>query len=434
MLFSELPINIKLKEALDKESFITPTEVQSMAIPEALHCKDLRVCAQTGTGKTLAFLLPTLHRLLENRPEMYVGPRALVLAPTRELAEQIAKEAEKLCIHIPKMRAATAVGGLPYPKQMRHLGRCHDILIATPGRLIDLLERKKISLRGINTLILDEADRMVDMGFIEPIRSIIAQTPKDRQTLFFSATLSKEIKSISEEFMSEPHDIHIHQDMTNHDKIDQIIHYVDDLNHKNRILQHILDKPELEKAIIFTSTKRHVDVLVDSLRDDGYPVEGIHGDMSQRQRNRSISKLKTGPSKILVATEVAARGIDIRAISHVINFDLPQNMEDYVHRIGRTGRAGQSGTALSLVSKRDQMMLKKIQGYIGYRIRTEVIEGLEPQKKNDQNSKSEDSQRRNNRGKGSFQNKRKFSSGKNFGQQRSNSSFPKRRRAKAMQH
>ena len=378
MTFDNLDLHPKLLEAIAAAGYSEPTEVQKAVIPVVKEGVDIRASAQTGTGKTAAFLLPAINHLVTSPSKGGKGPRVLILVPTRELAMQIETQAKKYTKYLPHVKAVSVVGGIPYHKQAPKLRRSLDILIATPGRLIDFIHQKKVEFPRLEMLILDEADRMLDMGFVKPVEDIASKTPSDRQTLMFSATMQGSVIKLSKKLLDNPKEIAIASQQMTHENIDQKVHFVDDLHHKNRILDHILGQDEVTNAIVFTSTKRHAGQLVDELRDKGYPTGALHGDMNQRQRTRTIAQLRNGSICILVATDVASRGIDVQEISHVINFDIPENAEDYVHRIGRTGRAGAKGIALTLVAGRDAYMMKQIEKYTGQQIDTEVIPGLEP--------------------------------------------------------
>jgi superfamily II DNA/RNA helicase len=378
MTFDNLDLHPKILEAIAAAGYSEPTEVQKAVIPVVKEGVDIRASAQTGTGKTAAFLLPAINHLVTSPSKGGKGPRVLILVPTRELAMQIETQAKKYTKYLPHVKAVSVVGGVPYHKQAPKLRRSLDILIATPGRLIDFIHQKKIEFPRLEMLILDEADRMLDMGFVKPVEDIASTTPPDRQTLMFSATMQGSVIKLSKKLLDNPKEIAIASQQVTHENIDQKVHFVDDLHHKNRILDHILGQDEVTNAIVFTSTKRHAGQLVDELRDKGYPTGALHGDMNQRQRTRTIAQLRNGSICILVATDVASRGIDVQEISHVINFDIPENAEDYVHRIGRTGRAGAKGIALTLVAGRDAYMMKQIEKYTGQQIDTEVIPGLEP--------------------------------------------------------
>lgn len=381
MAFKHLDLHPKILKAIAEAGYTEPTKIQEEAIPKVLAGADLRASSQTGSGKTAAFLLPALNCLATPSQSNGRGPRVLILAPTRELAMQISEQAEKYSKHLSHAKSVCVVGGVPYPIQTRKLARRYDILIATPGRLIDFIHQGKIDFSRLEMLVLDEADRMLDMGFLEPVEEIVAETPESRQTLLFSATLQGSVLKLSERLLKDPEEVIIHAEKERHENITQGLHYVDDLGHKNRLLDHILDGEDVNHTIIFTSTKRHADQLVDELYEKGHRVAALHGDMNQRQRIRTIARLKDGKIDIVVATDVAARGIDVPSISHVINFDLPRNAEDYVHRIGRTGRAGAKGTALSFAGGRDMELVKRIEKFTGQDFNVVEIAGLEPRRK-----------------------------------------------------
>ena len=367
MGFNRLNLDDKILNALEKAGLTMPTAIQEKAIPLILEGKDLRASAQTGTGKTAAFVLPALQKLSKPaRPGR--GPRVLILTPTRELAMQVAKETSKFSIGCPHIKTVCVFGGVPYPMQNRQLKQPFDILVATPGRLIDHLERNRIDLSRIELLILDEADRMLDMGFIEPVEHIVQQSPSSRQTLLFSATLSKEVYKLSEKLLRNPQEIAIAPEQTKHDQITQHFEAVDNIEHKHRRLNEILKDPDLNQVIVFTATQRAADELADKLSVEGHDASALHGGMNQRQRTRTINSFRQNRIQILVATDVAARGIDVSTITHVVNFDLPMSGEDYVHRIGRTGRAGATGIAFSFAARRDRSKLFQIEKITGQSI------------------------------------------------------------------
>jgi superfamily II DNA/RNA helicase len=335
--------------------------------------------AQTGTGKTAAFMLPALNLLATPHELKSRGPRILVLVPTRELATQVNEAARKYGKFI-RARTVSIVGGMPYPLQNKLLSQPLDILVATPGRLLDHMERGRIDLSRLQMLILDEADRMLDMGFLPDVERICEQLSAERQTLLFSATLDGDIARVAKQILKNPKTIQVATQKEKHANIEQRLHYVDDMTHKNKLLEHLLIAPEVNQVIIFTSTKRHCDVLAEDLYAAGHKTAALHGDMTQGARNRTLTKLRQGDVKVLVATDVAARGIDINGISHVINYDLPKFAEDYVHRIGRTGRAGKTGIAISFASNMDRHILRKIEQFTGNRMEPGVVEGFEPKR------------------------------------------------------
>lgn len=380
MSFQDLNLHPDILKALKDAGYSQPTPIQSQAIPEILKKLDLRASAQTGTGKTAAFILPALNLLTVPSTLPGKGPRVLILVPTRELAMQVAVEAAKFGKHCSRVKTVCIYGGAPYPPQNRDLSRPHEILVATPGRLIDHMERGRIDFSRVEMLILDEADRMLDMGFIQPVEQISAALPKSRQTLMFSATLGGNILKLSNRLLSNPVEVRVTPERVNHENIEQRLHRVDNLEHKYRLLDHLLNDPTLTQAIVFTATKRQADQLVDKLARLGRNAKALHGGMNQRQRTRTIKEMRQEEFDILVATDVAARGIDIQTISHVFNFDLPRNTEDYVHRIGRTGRAGATGIALSFAASRDMSIVKQIEKFTGQRMNFQQIPGMEPKK------------------------------------------------------
>ncbi|NGM85916.1 DEAD/DEAH box helicase [Parapusillimonas sp. SGNA-6] len=380
MSFETLGLAPSLLSAVLKAGFTEPTPVQAASIPKALEGHDLMVSAQTGSGKTAAFMLPALNRISAMPANKGAGVQVLVLTPTRELAMQVADATKTYGAHIKDLRIAVVVGGMPYGAQLKALSRRVDVLVATPGRLIDHLQAKRVNLSSIHTLVLDEADRMLDMGFIEDIETIVARCPGDRQTLLFSATLDGSIARLASTMMRDPEQIRLSHNKDKHANITQSLLYADDNNHKMRLLDHLLRDATMDQAIVFTSTKRGADDLADRLSEQGFAAAALHGDMNQRQRTRTLGLLQKGRLRILVATDVAARGIDVQGISHAINYDLPMQAEDYVHRIGRTGRAGRNGLAFTLASPSERHKIRRIEHFIGAPIPASVIEGLEPTK------------------------------------------------------
>jgi superfamily II DNA/RNA helicase len=376
--FESLNLDPTILRAVLEAGYDTPTAVQAQAIPEALKGRDIMASAQTGTGKTAAFTLPALNLLATPHALKSRGPRILVLTPTRELAAQVNEAARKYGKYI-RARTVSIVGGMPYPLQNKLLSQPLDILVATPGRFIDHMERGRIDLSRLQMLVLDEADRMLDMGFMPDVERICEALPKERQTLLFSATLDG-IMHIGKQFLNNPITIQVAGQKQKHENIEQRLHFVDDMNHKNKLLEHLLIEPNVNQAIIFTSTKRHADLLAEDLYAAGHKTAALHGDMTQGARNRTLTKLRQGDVKVLVATDVAARGIDVQGISHVINYDLPKFSEDYVHRIGRTGRAGKQGVAISFASNIDRHLLRKIEQYTGQKLEATVIAGFEPKR------------------------------------------------------
>ncbi|MEO7030763.1 MAG: DEAD/DEAH box helicase [Herbaspirillum sp.] len=403
MTFESLGLHASILKALVEEGYTEPTQVQQQAIPAALEGRDLLVSSKTGSGKTAAFMLPALHKFASvevvaptgktpnqeaqaargrnERPRFRAAqPKMLVLTPTRELALQITAATAKYGSFLRRIKAISILGGMPYPKQMQLLAKNPEILVATPGRLIDHMESGKIDFSKLEILVLDEADRMLDMGFIEDIEKIVDATPEGRQTMLFSATLDGVVGNMARRITKNPMVIQIAGSATKHDNITQRVHFVDDLSHKNRLLDHLLHDETMVQAVVFTATKRDADTIADRLNIAGFSAAALHGDMHQGARNRTLDSLRRGQVRVLVATDVAARGIDVPAITHVINYDLPKFPEDYVHRIGRTGRAGRNGLAISLVNHSEGMQVKRIERFIKQLIPVAVIEGFEPKK------------------------------------------------------
>ncbi|MFA5242472.1 MAG: DEAD/DEAH box helicase [Sulfuricella sp.] len=379
MSFENLKLHPSILQAIVDSGYTTPTPIQAEAIPEVLAGRDIMASAQTGTGKTAAFMLPAIHRLSTPSAVKSKGPRVLVLTPTRELATQVNDAARKYGKHL-RLNTVSILGGMPYPLQNKLLSGYVDILVATPGRLIDHIDRGRIDFSRLEMLILDEADRMLDMGFIEDVEKIASATPASRQTLLFSATLDGNIGKLATRLLKDPKRIQVAAQQDRHENIEQRLHFVDDMAHKNLLLQHMLTDIDLKQAIVFTATKRDADMLAEDLFAQGHAAAALHGDMNQGARNRTLTKLRRGGLRVLVATDVAARGIDVAGISHVINFDLPKFAEDYVHRIGRTGRAGASGIAVSFASYRDMQLLQRIERFTGQAIAPHTIAGLEPKR------------------------------------------------------
>ena len=389
MSFESLGLPEALTRAVADAGYTHPTDVQACAIPPGLAGADLRVSSSTGSGKTASFVLPALQRVLAARGDatkrrergIVHGPRVLVLAPTRELVLQVAKAAVTYGRHIPGLRVATVVGGVPYGAQLKALRGPLDLLIATPGRLMDHMANGKAVLSNVEMFVLDEADRMLDMGFIDDINHIASFLPRERQTVMFSATFAGPVGQLAKTMlMPEAQTISVATHTDTHEHIEQRLHWADDGKHKHALLEHLLAGRELEQALVFTSTQRDADWLADRLAEIGHQVASLHGGMPQGRRNRVLQGLRTRQLRVLVATDVAARGIDVPTISHVINYGLPMKAEDYVHRIGRTGRAGRSGLAVTLAEARDAGMIRRIQQFTTQPIAVATVDGLEPVK------------------------------------------------------
>lgn len=424
MSFDQLGLHPKLLKSVEEQGFTEPSDIQQQAIPHILEGTDVMASAPTGTGKTAAFVLPALQNLSQGEVAEGVGPRVLILTPTRELAKQVSDNIFKLTKYM-RMRSTTIVGGMPYPPQIKALRQPVDFLVATPGRLIDHMDAGRIDFSRVQMLILDEADRMLDMGFIDEVMRISKATPNSRQTLLFSATLEGQIEKVARELLASPVKIQIAGVKVKHDSITQHMLQADDFRHKRKLLNHVLSDEGLDQAIIFTSTKKGADNLAERLKDDGYACAALHGDMRQSMRRRVIEQMQRKRIKVLVATDVAARGIDIKTLSHVVNFDLPMQAEDYVHRIGRTGRGGSTGTAFSLVGPQDWPLLHRIQKLLGMNYELSEIAGLEPKQPKPRYDASKS--RGGNKGKRNA-NVRFKRRGKNY-QQRKSSGYGKRTEA-----
>ena len=402
MSFEALGLHASLVKAVTEAGYLKPTAVQEQAIPAAIGGRDLLVSSQTGSGKTAAFMLPSLNKFANTEPAPMgrtpaqeaqaakargervrfkpAQPKMLVLTPTRELALQVTTATEQYTTSMRRIRAVSILGGMPYPKQMQLLSRNPEILVATPGRLIDHMESGKIDFSQLEILVLDEADRMLDMGFIDDIEKIVAATPSTRQTMLFSATLDGVVGNMARRITTDPMTIQIASAGNRHENIVQRVHFVDDLSHKNRLLDHLLRDESMDQAVVFTATKRDADMIADRLNIAGFAAAALHGDMHQGARNRTLDGMRRGSVRVLVATDVAARGIDVPTITHVVNYDLPKFPEDYVHRIGRTGRAGRNGTAISLVNHAENMNIRRIERFTRQPIPVNVVEGFEPKR------------------------------------------------------
>jgi ATP-dependent RNA helicase RhlE len=375
MSFSSLGLSPELLRALDDLGYTVPTEIQVAAIPQVLAGHDLLAAAQTGTGKTAAFVLPVLHALTQRKPAGR-GPRVLVLTPTRELAAQVLESTRDYGRHL-RVRSGVVFGGVGMQPQVDALRRGVDVLVATPGRLIDHMQRRTVDLSGIEVLVLDEADRMLDMGFLPALRRVLSALPTDRQTLLFSATFPDEIKTLARQFMRRPVEVQATPSNTAAPRVEHVVHPVDAAR-KRDLLLHLLAADSRRQTLIFSRTKHGADKLCKILQQAGFGAAAIHGNKSQNARTRALADFKAGRVTLLVATDIAARGIDIEQLPAVVNFDLPMVAEDYVHRIGRTGRAGCDGLALSLVCADESAMLRSIDRLLGTPIARREIDGFVP--------------------------------------------------------
>lgn len=378
MSFSDLGLNAELLSAIADQGYSSPTAIQSRAIPVILSGRDILAGAQTGTGKTAAFTLPLLHRLSQDKSDSR-HIRVLMVAPTRELAQQVADSVQTYGRHLP-LRSAVVYGGTNIGKQIKQLKNGVDLLIATPGRLLDLVQRQVVDLSRVESVVLDEADRMLDMGFLPAIERIFTLIPAQRQTLLLSATFSPAIKKMSARFLDNPEYIQVAEANSASDNVDQSFYWVDG-SRKRELLSHLIDGGNWQQLLVFTRTKRGADRLAKQLQADGVRATAIHGDKTQNARTRALRDFKHNKVQALIATDVAARGLDIAHLPLVINFELPDNPEDYLHRIGRTGRGGKSGTAISLVGAEERGRVSSIQRLLKCKIPGKTLSGFEPQTK-----------------------------------------------------
>ncbi len=379
MSFDTLGLSADLLRAISEQGYTEPTPIQKKAIPTILQGKDVMAGAQTGTGKTAGFTLPLLQLLNKNPINKGKRPiRALVLTPTRELAAQVGDSVETYGRHLP-LNSAVIFGGIKINPQIEKLRRGVDILVATPGRLLDHASQKTVDLSQVEVLVLDEADRMLDMGFIHDIRKVLALLPKDhsRQNLLFSATFSNEIKQLADRLLNRPELIEVARRNTTAERISQVVHPVDK-RRKRELLSHMIGSQNWQQVLVFTRTKHGANRLAQQLGKDGLSAAAIHGNKSQGARTRALAGFKSGDVRVLVATDIAARGLDIDQLPHVVNFELPNVPEDYVHRIGRTGRAGNEGEAVSLVCVDEHKLLSDIERLLKREIRKVTLDGYHP--------------------------------------------------------
>jgi len=376
MLFNELGLSAELLSAVEKQGYREATPIQREAIPPILEGRDILASAQTGTGKTAGFTLPLLQRLMASPPGGKRRVRALVLVPTRELAAQVSESVRNYGCHLPT-RSLQIFGGVSIRPQIKRLRDGVDIVVATPGRLLDHVEQRTIDLSAVEILVLDEADRMLDMGFIRDIRKILKLLPAERQNLLFSATFSKEIRSLAGSFLKSPVEIAVAPRNTTADRVTQLVHPVDKAR-KRELLSHRIGAEDWRQVLVFTRTKHGADRLAKQLSADGLDAAAIHGNKSQGARTKALADFKSGRIRVLVATDIAARGLDIDSLPHVVNYELPHVPEDYVHRIGRTARAGLDGHAVSLVCVDEDKLLRDIERLLKQRIEKQVIPGYEP--------------------------------------------------------
>ena len=365
----------ELTRAVAGEGYTQPTPVQAQSIPSVLQGRDVIVGAQTGTGKTASFALPILQ-LLAAKPIQKRRIRVLVLTPTRELAAQVEESFRTYGQHL-AMKSTAVFGGVGINPQIDAMRRGVDILVATPGRLLDHIRSRTVDLSGVEILVLDEADRMLDMGFIRDIRKVLEALPKQRQNLFFSATFTREIRQLADSFLNSPVAVAVAREQATADLIAQVVHPVDK-GRKRALLSHLIGKGDWQQVLVFTRTKHGANRLAEQLQKDGISASAIHGNKSQGARTRALAGFKNGEVRALVATDIAARGLDIEELPHVVNYELPNVPEDYVHRIGRTGRAGSSGVAVSLVCAEEKGFLADIERLTGHRAERVTVAGFEP--------------------------------------------------------
>ena len=376
MTFEELELDDALCHAAADMGFEAPTNIQELVIPHALDGRDILASAPTGTGKTAAFLLPACQFLLDYPRKQPGATRILILTPTRELALQVYEQAVAITKHT-QLVCGVITGGINYGTDKETLSKNLDILVATPGRLLEHIEKEAADCRDIECLILDEADRMLDMGFIDEIKRILRHIPGDRQTLLFSATFDDSVFELSKKLLKNPELIEVDKRNSAAVEVEQVIYAVDE-ERKRELVSHMIGMKNWRQVLIFTRTKQMADKLAKEMCKDGLKTESIHGDKSQGARDRALQNFKEGTTRVLVATDVAARGLDIPALKYVINFELPYIAEDYVHRIGRTGRAGEQGLAMSLVSIDEQWLLEEIEVLLDTRLAPQWLEGYEP--------------------------------------------------------
>ncbi|MDH3588917.1 MAG: DEAD/DEAH box helicase [Gammaproteobacteria bacterium] len=378
MLFTELGLSAELLRAVEKQGYRTATPIQQQAIPLIIDGQDILAAAQTGTGKTAGFTLPLLQRLQQQSDSGNQRPRvrALILVPTRELAAQVSESVNLYGRYLP-FKTAVIFGGVSINPQISKLRKGVDIVVATPGRLLDHVQQKTVDLSGVQTLVLDEADRMLDMGFIRDIRKVLKVLPKQRQNLLFSATFSKDIRRLAADLLNRPTEIQVAAQNQPADRVNQVVYPVDK-KRKRELLSHQIGAGNWQQVLVFTRTKHGANRLAEQLSRDGLKAAAIHGNKSQAARTRALANFKAGTVRVLVATDVASRGLDIERLPHVVNYELPNVPEDYVHRIGRTARAGQEGEAISLVCIDELPLLREIEKLLKSKIEKELIPGYEP--------------------------------------------------------
>jgi ATP-dependent RNA helicase RhlE len=376
MSFDSLGLSPALLRAVAEQGYTQPTPIQTRVIPVVLEGRDVMAGAQTGTGKTAGFTLPLLHRLMQHTPAVRGPVRALILTPTRELAAQVAESVKGYGKHLP-FKSAVIYGGVSINPQIAQLKRGVDVLVATPGRLLDHAQQRTVDLRHVEIFVLDEADRMLDMGFLPDIRRVISLLPQRRQNLLFSATFPNDIRALANKMLDRPVSVEIGERNAAADKIEQAVYFADK-GQKRGVLSWLIGSSDWKQVLVFTRTKHGANRLAEQLERDGFTAAAIHGNKSQGARTRALADFKRGAVRVLVATDIAARGLDIDQLPHVVNFELPEVAEHYVHRIGRTGRAGNEGLAVSLVANDERPLLKQIERLLGYGLPVRTADGYVP--------------------------------------------------------
>jgi ATP-dependent RNA helicase RhlE len=376
MSFDSLGLSPALLRAVAQQGYTQPTPIQTRVIPVVLEGRDVMAGAQTGTGKTAGFTLPLLQRLMQHTPAVRGPVRALILTPTRELAAQVAESVKSYGAHLP-FKSAVIYGGVSINPQIAQLKRGVDVLVATPGRLLDHAQQRTVDLRHVEIFVLDEADRMLDMGFLPDIRRVISLLPQRRQNLLFSATFPNDIRTLANKMLDAPVSVEIGERNAAADKIEQAVYFADK-GQKRGLLSWLIGSSDWPQVLVFTRTKHGANRLAEQLERDGFTAAAIHGNKSQGARTRALADFKRGAVRVLVATDIAARGLDIDQLPHVVNFELPEVAEHYVHRIGRTGRAGNEGLAVSLVANDERPLLKQIERLLGYGLPVRTADGYVP--------------------------------------------------------
>jgi superfamily II DNA/RNA helicase len=379
LLIDDLPLDRRLIISLSHLGFTETTEIQANAIPIAVAGKDLLASSKTGSGKTLAFLLPAMQRVLKTRALTKRDPRVLILTPTRELAKQVYSQL-RLLVSNTSLKSTLVLGGENFNDQVKALDRDPQFVVGTPGRIVDHLKKGLLHLNGLELLILDEADRMLDLGFAEQLKAVNEQANhRLRQTLLFSATLGHaEVNEFAAELLKAPVRIAIGEENQQHSEITQQFYLADNLNQKEKLLFHFIKNQKIKQAIVFTATRKDTERLSEALQEKGLSTLALHGDLSQNKRNQIMDSFSRGKEQVLVTTDIASRGLDLLNVSHVINFDIPKHTEEYIHRIGRTGRAGEKGNAISIVGPKDWLNFKKVEAFVQQSISFERVEGIKP--------------------------------------------------------